>query len=148
MIPVYQDMTVANDGCGNCFNACIASILELTLREVAQIYPNYKGDYYGAWDDWFGKRGLKLELRGSRYRPPQGYAIASGRSSRVYPDGHDKAGQFIHHATVVFDGIVVHDPFPIHGQFDDISSYWVIRPMSAVEHAYFEKEGARCLTGL
>lgn len=91
MIPVYQTMSLANDGEGNCFNACIASILELPLREVAAIHPKFDGDYWGAWEDWFAERGLFMNHRGLRDAPPRGYAIANGRSGRIYPEGHKKA---------------------------------------------------------
>lgn len=137
MIPVYQTMSLANDGEGNCFNACIASVLELPLREVAAIHPKFEGDYWGAWNAWFGERGLKIEWRAARpdRPPPRGFAIASGRSSRLYPDDHAKAGERIHHAVVVFDGVLVHDPFPIAGGFSDIASYWLIKSLSEVERA-------------
>lgn len=137
MIPVYQTMSLANDGEGNCFNACVASVLELPLREVAAIHPKFEGDYWGAWDAWFSERGLKIEWRVAcpSRTPPRGYAIASGRSSRLYPEGHAKAGQRIHHAVVMFDGELVHDPFPIAGSFSDVASYWLIKPLSEVERA-------------
>ncbi len=132
MIPVFQTMTVANDGEGNCFNACIASILELPLRDVANILPKYEGDYWGAWDEWFAGRGLSIEYRvlHERRKLPQGYCIVAGRSGRVYPEGHRLAGQRIHHACVAFDGVVVHDPFPVPGEFGDISAWYEIKPLS------------------
>lgn len=136
MIPVFQHMTVGNDGQGNCFNACIASILELPLREVAQIHPKFDGDYWGAWEMWFAERGLFLNHRGLRDGPPKGYAIASGRSSRLYPEGHKHAGERIHHATVAFNGEVVHDPFPMRGEFDSITSYFTIDPITDDQRAY------------
>lgn len=136
MIPVFQTMTVGNNGEGNCFNACIASILELPLREVAQIHPRFEGDYWGAWEDWFAERGLFMNHRGLRDGSPKGYAIASGRSTRLYPDGHAKAGERIHHACVVFNGELVHDPFPMKGGFDDVTSYWTIDPISESQREY------------
>lgn len=138
MIPVFQNRSVANDGSGNCFNACIASILERPLREVAPIHPDHPA-YWQAWYRWFGAQGLKMTMRGGR-NPPKGYSIVAGRSSRLYPDGHAKAGQRIHHACVAFDGVVVHDPFPVPGGFDEVSHYWVIEPMTEVERAYFDAQ--------
>lgn len=131
MVPVYQTMTVANDGEGNCFNACIASILELPLRDVALIHPKHP-DYWQAWDDWFAGRGQKIEFRvlNERRSLPKGYCIVSGRSSRLYPEGHAKAGERIHHACVAFDGVVVHDPFPLPGEFGEISAFFTISQIS------------------
>lgn len=135
MIPVFQTMTLANDGEGNCFNACIASILELPLREVAQIHPKFEGDYWGAWEDWCAERGLFMTHRGTR-EPPRGYAIANGRSGRIYPEGHKSAGERIHHACVAFDGVVVHDPFPVPGEFSDVTSYFTLDPITDSQRAY------------
>lgn len=133
MIPVYQTMSVGNDGQGNCFNACIASILELPLREVARIHPRDE-PYWGAWKSWLAGRGLALNKH-SPARPPKGYSIASGRSTRRYPEGHAKAGENIHHAVVCFDGEVVHDPFPARGGFSDISHYWTLDSVEQEEAA-------------
>lgn len=110
MIPVYQTMTVANDGCGNCFNACVASILEMPLREVAQIFPRDQ-HYWGPWKAWFADRGLHLYMHRAD-DPPKGWSIACGPGFRLYPEGHEKAGLPISHATVAFNGEVLHDPFP------------------------------------
>jgi hypothetical protein len=138
VIPVYQTMTVANDGEGNCFNACIASILELPLRDVAQIHPKFDGDYWGAWEDWFAERDLFLTHRGLRNGPPKGFSIANGRSSRTYPDGHKQAGERIHHAVVVFNGEIVHDPFPIKGEFGEVNSYFTIDPITDEQRTYLD----------
>lgn len=133
MIPVYQTMTVANDGQGNCFNACIASILEMPLRDVAQIHPQFEGDYWGAWDDWLATLGMKMVWHRAPKGPPKGYAIASGMGGRFYPDDHDLAGLEIGHAAVVFNGVLVHDPFPNAATFDRIDKYWSIEPIGESE---------------
>ena len=127
MIPVYQTMTVANDGEGNCFNACVASILELPLREVAQIHPK-AARYWSAWDDWFGSQGLVFMLHGLGKTPPKGWSIAYGEGYRVYPDDHDLAGLPINHACVAFDGEVLHDPFPGGKGLKAIDGYWSLSP--------------------
>jgi hypothetical protein len=129
MIPVYQTMTVANDGQGNCFNACIASILELPLREVANILPRDER-YWGPWQEWFTAKGLQLRECSAK-NPPKGWAIASGDGFRVYPDGHEKAGKPISHATVAFNGEVLHDPFPGGKGLAHVSYYWAIEPILA-----------------
>ena len=146
MIPVFQDMSVVNDGCGNCFNACVASILELPLREVAPIHPRLpefddgipkrqatvlrlkaNQNWHDEWDAWLAERGLELVTHPPS-SPPKGYSIASGRSSRTYPVWHQKEGQRIHHSVVAFDGVPVHDPFPIKGEFDGITHFQTLEP--------------------
>lgn len=133
VIPVYQTMTVGNDGAGNCFNACVASILELPLREVCDVLPTYDGNYWGEWKKWANARGLEINFWSPRRGAPKGFAIASGQGGRVYPEGHDKAGQPILHAAVVFNGELAHDPFPCAKQFGDIAYYWTIDPIADPE---------------
>jgi hypothetical protein len=143
MIPVFQDMSVVNDGHGNCFNACVASILERPLRDVAAIYPRVpieggpaekvahlqaNENWHDQWDDWFAGQGYELVCHPPN-DPPKGYSIASGKSSRVYPDGHPREGQRIAHAVVAFDGVPIHDPFPIKGDFDGIYQFQTLKPV-------------------
>ena len=133
MIPVFQTMTVANDGVGNCFNACVASILERPLRDVCPVLPNFDGAYWGEWTKWLATLGLELNFVPLDRGAPKGFAIASGTGGRSYPDGHPKAGQPILHAAVVFNGELVHDPFPCATQFGDVRYYWTIDPITASE---------------
>lgn len=129
MIPVYQTMTVANDGQGNCFNACIASILELPLSEVAQIHPKDQR-YWGAWDEWLESKGLELHIH-SATAAPLGYSIAFGFGDRAYPEGHEKAGETIGHAVVCFNGTMVHDPYPLGGLFGGTTQFLSLQPIDA-----------------
>ena len=131
MIPVYQTMTVANDGQGNCFNACVASILERPLRDVAAIHPRDE-PYWSAWEDWFQSQGLELDLCDAS-DPPKGWSIANGIGYRIYPEGHPRAGKPIRHACVAFNGEVLHDPFPGGKGLQKIETYQVLCPISAVE---------------
>lgn len=130
MIPVYQTRTVANDGTGNCYNACVASIMELPLREVCQVLPADK-DYWAQWRDWLYVRGLELNYHPLDQDVPKGYAIATGYGGRFYPDDHEKAGDPILHAVVVFNGELMHDPFPSAKEFGGIRYYWTIDRLEA-----------------
>jgi len=95
--PVDQTKYGRHDG--NCFSACLASILELSIDEV----PLFLGPY---WDDflpWLAERRLAASLyRRNDYIPP-GYSIAGGVSKRF----GDRM-----HACVAYAGVVVHDPHP------------------------------------
>lgn len=134
MIPVYQTMTVANNGQGNCFNACIASIIEMPLRDVGNILPQ-SPNYWEQWEKWFAERGLFLNMHGSK-NIPNGFAIASGFSGRTYPENHKMAGKKIRHAVVVFGGELVHDPFPAAtGDWEFDGLYWTIDPITEVQKA-------------
>lgn len=133
MIPVYQTLTVGNDGAGNCFNACVASILELPLRDVCGVLPDFKGDYWSEWNAWLATKGLEINCRFPDEGAPKGFAIATGTGGRLYPENHPNAGRQILHAAVVFNGELVHDPFPCSKQFGDIRWYWTLDPIDAEE---------------
>lgn len=86
MIPVYQTRHGPE---GNCFEACLASILEIGIEQV----PVFSG-----WDDlrkWLTARNWLLEFGRS-----DGHAIASVQTLRGI------------HAVVCLDGQIVHDPSP------------------------------------
>lgn len=127
MIPVFQTLTVANDGQGNCFNACIASIMERSLREVATIHPKTV-PYWSAWDDWLAAQSLEIHQHGGS-EPPKGWSIASGEGFRVYPDDHELAGLPIRHACVAFNGEVLHDPYPGGKGLKSIDGYMTLEPV-------------------
>lgn len=97
---------------GNCFSACVASLLELPLDDV----PYFMGDEIeesdpGAWWkrflDWLRPRGwwaVCFELKDD-WRPP-GLHLLSGVSPR-------RPGSKWHHTVVAGPGgEVVHDPHP------------------------------------
>ena len=101
------DQTVFVVPGGNCFSACVASLLELSIEDV----PYFMGDEpAGEPFDWFG--GFLSWLRGyglwaiplpivNGWRP-EGLYILSGKSPR---------GDFDH--SVVARGLeVIHDPHP------------------------------------
>ena len=126
VIPVYQTRTVANDGCGNCFAACVASILELRLSEVCAVSPKDE-TFWPQWEEWLTDRGLELDYERADDAPPKGYSIGQGYGDRIYPEGHSMAGRPIAHAAVMFNGVLVHDPYPLKGGFERVKGYWTIR---------------------
>ena len=96
MKPIDQDKVGLD---GNCFNACLASILELSLPEV----PDYrdKGKWLLQYNDWLLNYGLTLIPLTYGSWVPKGYSILGGRSAR----GLD-------HAVVAWNGKMIHDPHP------------------------------------
>lgn len=105
MKPVKQ--TRIGQGNGNCWTACIASILELPIEEVPDFID--EKDFYGSTIKWLGKRGLTLvqiNLEGSPHWPffwgDTVWTILSGQSPR---------GDWKH--AIVGNGLkYVHDPHP------------------------------------
>src|SRR5215471_12277424 len=95
MRPVDQTTYGINDG--NCFSACVASILEISLDQVPRFFGP-TADFFR----WLAPQGLSATLfKSANNYIPRGYAIAAGPSLRF-------AGRL--HACVVYDGSVVHDP--------------------------------------
>lgn len=108
------DQTVVGFPGGNCFSACVASILGLTLADV----PYFMGDapmdepdggWFDRFADWLEPHGFypvffRLDDQGL-WRPP-GLHILSGRSPRA-PEGKDWQ-----HSVVARRREIVHDPHP------------------------------------
>lgn len=99
MKPVYQTITTVPGG--NCFAACVASILEVGLLAV----PNFQGaDWHARWQAWLAHYNAQfLTVAHDPQHPIRGYAVGIIASPR---------GDFMH-AVVQKDGTTVHDPYPV-----------------------------------
>ncbi|QIN79619.1 hypothetical protein GBA65_15035 [Rubrobacter marinus] len=115
MIPVAQTRSGGPDApreeAGNCYAACVASILELALEDVPDVAPNDNGEdgWNEAWGGWFRERGLTTYnlVRGEGDdRPFEGYTIGTVPS---------RNGPY-EHAVVCRDGEVVWDPNPANAE--------------------------------
>lgn len=137
MWKIYQNKTVTNDGHGNCLNACVASILELKLNEASNILPNTGGDWHQAWNDFLAEKGYRFatffSVDDDDDSPPKGYSIATVYTDRIYPDTHPKAGKQIAHAVVMFDGVLVHDPYPLGSTITQILYYKTLVPLTEAQ---------------
>jgi hypothetical protein len=137
MIPVTQDKFGGQDAppeeSGNCFAACIASILELPLSEV----PNFCA--YSDWNtrvnNWLEDYGMFLitiEPKSWYPRPRQFddcYSILSGPS-----------GRGLRHCVVGKGEQMVHDPHPSRAgldHFDQIDLFVNIDP-ALLDHQKME----------
>jgi hypothetical protein len=100
--PVFQSRPGPG---GDCFAACVASILEVGPGDV----PDHDGPRWASrWRRWLNERGLTVDFRSGDGRPladqddpPAGYAIV----------GQKVLGGSIH-AVVCMGGAIVHDPSP------------------------------------
>lgn len=95
---------------GNCFSACVASILELAIDHV----PYFMGDadWWDGFSDWIRPLGfypVMVPLHTSSWRPC-GWHILSGRSPRASDEDVGKE-QYLHSVVAQADRIV-HDPHP------------------------------------
>jgi hypothetical protein len=125
MKPVHQ--TVFGESSGNCWSACLASILEVPIEDV----PNFCGDpacnenWFSDTDKWLQERGLRIIdvtiIEGSEFGVGGDgiYMIGRGKSPR---------GNFSHSTVVtVQDGVfaMAHDPHPsgdgLEGKWEYVS---------------------------
>jgi hypothetical protein len=120
---VFVDQTILHnppEDYGNCYNACLATIVGCTIEETPQfIHKDGKSTLDGVhW--WTGtQRWLrKLGFNSSHeHDPPDVPCIAQGGSPRGNASGH----------CVVWDkGQMVHDPHPSRDGLTDIESWIVI----------------------
>jgi hypothetical protein len=131
MKPVEQ--TVLMPPGGNCFAACMASILELPLDAV----PHFEeDDWVIRWNEWLRPRNLAImvctlpedENLQRRYRETcmPGFTIPGADSPR---------GPW-QHAVVAFDGELVWDPHPQRemgvGTWRDVAYFYVIDPSKLI----------------
>lgn len=105
MIPV--DQTTFGFPGGNCFSACVATLLGLPLEEVPY-FMEPEDTWWERFLAWLRPRGLYalcLKLDGAEWAPA-GYHVLSGQSPRK-PDDPDA-----HHSVVAHWREIVHDPHP------------------------------------
>lgn len=103
MIGVHQ--TTFGKGKGNCFTACIASLLELPIEAVPFFCG--KDNWRKATDEWLAPRGyfyLDVSLPGDMrddLAEYWGYHVISGKSSRG-----------LQHSVIGYRGKMIFDPHP------------------------------------
>lgn len=115
MIPVKQTIVhdIANGVYGNCFSACLASLLELHIDQVPHFtahIPKGQREWTDLVNAWLRRRDLAyFEVEASRFDlwvpvlEGIGYYVLTGPSPRG-PDWD--------HAVVARGGRIVHDPHP------------------------------------
>lgn len=127
MKKVYQDKFGKG---GNCFSACLASILEIDLKGV----PNFQepnGEWYRNYKKWLMQK-YELDLIAitnwnEAENWPKTYAIVSGTSLRG-----------LAHSTVYFGIDLVHDPHPESSGVKDITDWIYFVPKEP--HKFIKKE--------
>lgn len=105
---------------GNCFPACLASILEIDIEKV----PNFQepvGEWYIKYKQWLNQFGLDLVGVTNWDNWPEGrpkvFSIVSGMGPRG-----------LQHSVIYFDGDMVHDPHPEGGGVKDITDWIYLVP--------------------
>lgn len=96
MIPVLQTLNGSRDG--NCFEACVASILECAIAEIPPLVLNNPDDWFEKCSEFLHSRGYSAAyIHNTPPVRPRGFHIACGN----YQDTVDGV---IGHASVAKDG--------------------------------------------
>ena len=134
-----QQTILAGRGCtpkttGNCLQAAIASVLNLSLDEVPH-FAAIKGNWWDEFREWLWRRGLDvvyLQFSAIEKMPPVGPYIVNGVSPRGYG-----------HSVVYLNGHLEHDPHPAGGGVKPQTVYLFTLTNSALAPALaLEKESA------
>lgn len=112
---------------GNCFSACVASILEVSLAKV----PSDPGTGRRVWRDYLAQFGLGMLTVniGSGWPPEEAWCVAGGQSPRGLP--HAVVWRFLRDGA----GQMAHDPHPngdgLVGVPKDLTFFVALRPSGA-----------------
>lgn len=123
MKPVDQT-TFGHPG-GNCFSACVASLLELQIGDVPYFMDETKGKWHDQLDAWLAERRLyalhfRIDDRSVYDKEelwPKGFFILNGRSPRG------------DHAVVARGNAMVHDPHPGRDGLDSVDGFVLLVPL-------------------
>lgn len=122
MTPIFQNRFPDRNGRGSdAFRACLASVLDLGMRDVPALDEKTQGDAVSLLNDFLMAQGLVLEDCGMS--APKQWSIVTGSAPGF---GHP-------HACVAFDGVIVHDPHPRgRRQLSQIHNYWTLLHLDGI----------------
>ena len=124
MTPVDQSKLYHPQGIhnGNCYAACLASLLDLPLWMVPPFEDMFgRGDWRSRTDEWLG-RIFKLQLvrtEGHEWQELPEFYIANGPSARG-----------VHHSVIYSRGELVHDPHWMKSGIEKVQWCWSLEPVS------------------
>jgi len=118
MTPTKQSKLYTSDGIhnGNCYAACLASLLDLPLWMVPPFEDMFgRGDWRARTDEWlsrlFNSKLVRTEGHETSQLPE--YYIANGPGKRG-----------VHHSVIYHDGQLAHDPHPENSGLLEVEWCW------------------------
>lgn len=120
MIPVDQTILSTEDGTihGNCFRACIASILHIDIDDIPKFESMASGEWHIPFFNFLNANGYEFMGTGKPKGIYDGYIIAFGDSHRKYVT-HG-------HSVIYKDGKMVHDPHPSRSGLKKLKGFYMI----------------------
>lgn len=124
MTPVKQTKLYAPDGIhnGNCYAACLASLLDLPLWMVPPFEEMFgRGDWFSRTGEWLGRMFRLRIVRSQGHDPaalPEFY-IANGPAERG-----------VHHSVIYRAGELAHDPHFSGGGLLNVEWTWHLEPLT------------------
>jgi len=112
---------------GNCWQACVASILEIPLEEAFDNRQYTDKNWFDRFNEWLEKYGLAcIAFDHSKDKPLtcseiKGYAIMKCKSETLY--------QGERHVVIIKDQNVVHDPNPHATRQGDCQGFYLFVPL-------------------
>lgn len=118
MTPVKQSKLYAPDAIhnGNCFAACLASMLDLPLWMVPPFEDMFgRSDWSERVDEWLRRvwRLERVRTEGHKVDVMPEFYIGSGLSPRG-----------VRHSVIYSNGIMVHDPHPSRSGIQNVEWTW------------------------
>jgi len=132
MKPVKQSILhdPENNQYGDCFRACIASLLELPIDEVPHVLNSPKPSrWYEDILQWLGKRGLAyIEYRVTDEDMKHWQLLWGVDNLHIYHiiTGQSPRDKKIYHSVIGLNGQIVFDPHPDNTGLVSIKSYGFI----------------------
>lgn len=128
MKPIFQDKFGADPDnidpatTGNCFQSCIASLLELPIEEVPHFVCE-PGNWFSAFERWLADRGFWVHIH-------EGNVLPSAWSGLVIGNGWSPRGN--RHSVLYNCDQLAHDPHPEGGGLEKVESFYFLVPMNPV----------------
>jgi hypothetical protein len=140
MKTVDQSLLVERDGNGDCWSACLATLLGVPITDVpAALSEDRGGSSSQTWatQEWLALWGLDVSWRD--FTNPECPALPEGvLGASVILVGPSPRDRFVQHAVIgAIDDVaarafrVIHDPHPSRAGILSLSqAWWLVRPCS------------------